>query len=88
MEGFGFLKAAFAYPQIKAIVIRGISDLIDGKNDDSVEPERERQKKASERASAFAFAVLGKIVVEETGADPPDRDTAYEDVSGGRENLN
>jgi len=80
-------------------VIRGISDLIDGKNDDSVEPERERQKKASERASAFAFAVLGKIVVEETGADPPDRDRgkakldsinllAYKDVSGGRENLN
>lgn len=39
MEGFGFLSAVFAYPNIKAIVIRGISDLIKDKNDDSIEPE-------------------------------------------------
>ena len=30
MEGFGFLSAVFAYPNIKAIVIRGISDLVEG----------------------------------------------------------
>jgi nucleoside phosphorylase len=61
MEGFGFLKAAFAHPEIKAIVIRGISDLIDGKNDDALESETERQAKASNHASAFAFAMLAKL---------------------------
>ncbi|NEP11688.1 MAG: hypothetical protein F6K14_16040 [Symploca sp. SIO2C1] len=61
MEGFGFLSAAFAYPNIKAIVIRGISDLIEGKNDDSIEPEEVRQKKASHHASAFAFQMLSKL---------------------------
>jgi nucleoside phosphorylase len=61
MEGFGFLKAAFAHPDIKAIVIRGISDLIDGKNDDAIEPEPIRQAKAADHASAFAFAMLGKL---------------------------
>lgn len=61
MEGFGFLSAAFAYPDIKAIVLRGISDLVEGKNDDSIEPEQIRQEKAAHHASAFAFEVLSKI---------------------------
>jgi nucleoside phosphorylase len=61
MEGFGFLSAVFAYPDIKAIVIRGISDLVEGKNDDSIEPERVRQEKASHHASAFAFEILSKL---------------------------
>lgn len=60
MEGFGFLSAAFAYPNIKAIVIRGISDLVEGKNDNSIEPEQIRQQKASRHASAFAFEILAK----------------------------
>ena len=62
MEGFGFLNAAFAYPDIKAVVIRGISDLIEGKNDDSVESEEVRQEKASHHASAFAFEMLVKLL--------------------------
>jgi nucleoside phosphorylase len=61
MEGLGFLQAAFAYPEIKAIVIRGISDLIDGKNDDDIEPEAARQIKAAYHASAFAFEMLAKL---------------------------
>ena len=60
MEGYGFLSAAFAYPDIRAIVIRGISDLIEGKNDNGPEPEQNRQEKASHHASAFAFQLLGK----------------------------
>ncbi|NEQ67780.1 MAG: tetratricopeptide repeat protein [Symploca sp. SIO2D2] len=63
MEGFGFLNAAFAHPKIPAIVIRGISDLIEGKNDDSVEPEGIRQEKASKHASAFAFEMLAKLKI-------------------------
>ncbi|NEQ68925.1 MAG: 5'-methylthioadenosine/S-adenosylhomocysteine nucleosidase [Symploca sp. SIO2D2] len=66
MEGFGFLSAAFAYPNIQAIVIRGISDLIDGKNDDALEPEEVRQEKASHHASAFAFQVLSKFQVTDS----------------------
>jgi len=63
MEGYGFLSAAFAYPNIQAIVIRGISDLIDGKNDDAIEPEQIRQEKASFNASAFAFEILSKLEI-------------------------
>lgn len=63
MEGFGFLSAAFAYTNIKAIVIRGISDLIEGKNDNSIEPEQVRQEKASHHASAFAFEIVAKFSV-------------------------
>ncbi|OUC14798.1 MAG: hypothetical protein B0A82_10760 [Alkalinema sp. CACIAM 70d] len=65
MEGFGFLSAAFAYPNVKAIVIRGISDLIKDKNaNDPIEgTEDERQERASRNASAFAFEVLAKLEV-------------------------
>ncbi|NEQ65975.1 MAG: tetratricopeptide repeat protein [Symploca sp. SIO2D2] len=65
MEGFGFLNAAFAYPDIKAILIRGISNLIEGKNDDSVESEEVRQEKASHHASAFAFEMLSKLKISQ-----------------------
>ncbi|NES01182.1 MAG: 5'-methylthioadenosine/S-adenosylhomocysteine nucleosidase, partial [Symploca sp. SIO1B1] len=68
MEGFGFLSAAFAYPNIQAIVIRGISDLIDGKNDDAIEPEDVRREKASHHASTFAFQVLSKFQVTDSSS--------------------
>lgn len=61
MEGFGFLKATQQVKNVSAMVIRGISDLIDGKNDDSVEPEQIRQEKAARHASAFAFTLLAKL---------------------------
>jgi hypothetical protein len=70
MEGFGFLSAAFAYPDIKAIVIRGISDLIESKNDDSPEsgqePEQIRQERASHHASAFAFEILARFCLDKS----------------------
>ncbi|NES22386.1 MAG: TIR domain-containing protein [Symploca sp. SIO3E6] len=69
MEGFGFLNAAFAYPNMQAVVIRGISDLIEGKNDDSVEPEAIRQEKAAQHASAFAFEMLSKLLVHHNKLD-------------------
>ena len=68
MEGYGFLQAAFAYPNIQTLVIRGISDLIEDKNaNDPVEGgEEARQKRASQHASAFAFEVLAKLQAKET----------------------
>jgi nucleoside phosphorylase len=83
MEGFGFLSAAFAYPDIKAIVIRGISDLVEGKNDDSPasgqKSEQIRQEDASHHASAFAFEILSKL-------ETTDRDLNYP-VDGNQDNL-
>jgi nucleoside phosphorylase len=65
MEGFGFLQAAFAYPNMPAIVIRGISDLIQNKNVDDPKKgtEDQRQEEASHNASAFAFEVLAKLEI-------------------------
>ncbi|WP_416668728.1 GUN4 domain-containing protein [Egbenema bharatensis] len=84
MEGFGFLSAAFAYPELKAIVIRGISDLVDGKNDDSIEsgqePEYVRQQRASCHATAFAFEILTKLCLEQPSPRTP-QNISEEDVN-------
>lgn len=60
MEGYGFLEAVNARDNpLPAIVIRGISDLIENKNDGKgQEPEDIRQQKASHHASALAFHLL------------------------------
>jgi nucleoside phosphorylase len=63
MEGYGFLKAAYANQQrASAIVVRGISDLIDNKNSAvDQEPEDVRQAKAALHASAFALQILANF---------------------------
>jgi nucleoside phosphorylase len=58
MEGFGFLEAARANQQVSAMVIRGISDLIDGK---SKVDKAGYQKIAASHASAFAMQVLANF---------------------------
>ena len=76
MEGYGFSRAVYSNASVSSIVIRGISDLIDGKGDnDKYGPEPERQQKASEHASAFAFRILDKFnphlgVTEGIGVSP------------------
>lgn len=58
MEGRGFLAATHANAHVRALVVRGISDLLNDKSDldDAV-----RQDIAARYAGAFAFEVLAKL---------------------------
>lgn len=72
MEGYGFLQAAHANQQrASAIVVRGISNLIDSKRC-SQKSESARQQKAALHASAFAFQILANFDPNTglTGAQP------------------
>lgn len=58
MEGRGFLVAARGNSGVGAIVIRGISDLLDGK---AAADAACSQRTAARHASAFAFEMLAKL---------------------------
>jgi tetratricopeptide (TPR) repeat protein len=58
MEGRGLLQAAYANQQISALVIRGISNLIDGKSEADA---ADSQEIAARHASVFAFKILAKL---------------------------
>lgn len=58
MEGKGLLQATRANQQVSALIIRGISDLI---NEKSEADATGSQEIAARNASAFAFEVLAKL---------------------------
>ncbi len=59
MEGYGFHAALSAYPGIEAMVVRGISDVVDGK---SAQSDKAWQPVAASRAAAFALTVAAGLV--------------------------
>jgi nucleoside phosphorylase len=62
MEGYGFLAAASAVRGLRAVVVRGISDLLDDK---TAEADEEWQPRAARNAAHFAFRLLAEVA--ETG---------------------
>src|SRR6266567_9064611 len=58
MEARGALKAIHANSSVEALVIRGISDVLDGK---STADAKGSQERAARHASAFAFELLARL---------------------------
>ena len=74
MESHGVLKAVRANPEINALIVRGISDLIDKKSEADAAG---LQEIAARHASAFAFQVLAKIELEKIEAEKIYLSTAF-----------
>lgn len=62
MEGHGFLHGAYLNEDVQALVVRGISDLLSGKNEAA---DERWQPIAARHAAAFAFELLAREAVPE-----------------------
>lgn len=79
MEGAGFLAAAHANRGVDALVVRGISDLIEGKAAADAEGG---QPLAARHAAAFAFQVLSTLSTEGMTRSPRRGDHHAERLGG------
>jgi len=62
MEGHGFLAALHTNQHVDALIVRGISDLIEGKQEADA---ANSQELAARHASAFAFEILARLGEDE-----------------------
>lgn len=62
MEGLGFLEACRPYPLIKSLIIRGISDLVDGKENSD---RGGSQPYSSKNATEFLFGLIDFIGIKQ-----------------------
>lgn len=69
MEGFGFLEAARTSRGLPSLVIRGISNLLDEKSEEEASFSQEL---AARHASKFAFELLTKMDLLQSGLDTKD----------------
>jgi nucleoside phosphorylase len=60
MEGYGALQGAYINAEVEGLVIRGISDLLTGKDEAA---DALWQPRAAEHAASFAFELLAKMSV-------------------------
>lgn len=75
MEGYGFLQAVHGNAHVEALVVRGISDLIEGKSDADAAGS---QEKAARNASAFAYEILATLSLDDLGrSSQSDRRASY-----------
>jgi nucleoside phosphorylase len=59
MEGYGVLQAAYTHQQVSTLVIRGISDLLENKDEAD---KAHTQTLAARHASAFAYQILARLI--------------------------
>jgi len=84
MEGIGFMTALQANNMVRAIDVRGISDLLDNKKKSD---SAGWQKRAAANAAAFAFALLALSPPRDAGEGASDRlDDLRKDIDALREN--
>jgi nucleoside phosphorylase len=75
MEGLGFLEACRPYPLIKTLLLRGISDLVDGKEDADSEGS---QPYAVNNAVEFLFGLIDFLDVNQKAPISSKRNKLFE----------